>query len=98
MKWLWSCRCQRCGKEIADTDKQALEFKRGGWVYLGHNRGYICDECADELAEADAIDWRRLVQRLISELSLAEAGQGNGAELNAAIAEARAALGDGRPQ
>ena len=48
MKWLWVCRCQRCRREVADVDRQAFDFKRGGWKYLSPAEGWICDECAEK--------------------------------------------------
>lgn len=52
---IWCCTCARCGKEIADGDRQALDFKRGGWQYDRETREWTCDECMEkESREAEA--------------------------------------------
>ena len=48
MKWIWTCTCSKCGREIADGEKLALEFKRAGWTFDTVSRKWTCDECAEK--------------------------------------------------
>jgi hypothetical protein len=48
MKSVWFCTCTKCGREIADSDKQAFDFKRGGWIYDRESGDWTCDKCVDE--------------------------------------------------
>lgn len=48
MKWIWTCTCSKCGREIADGEESALEFKRAGWTFDTVSRKWTCDECAEK--------------------------------------------------
>lgn len=48
MMTVWSCTCAKCGKEVADGDRQGFEFKLAGWRYNRETHEWICDECAEK--------------------------------------------------
>lgn len=54
---VWCCTCSKCGKEVASRDKQALDFKCGGWKYDRENREWICDECVDRATKGEKAKW-----------------------------------------
>ena len=50
MMRVWVCQCKQCGREIADQDRLAFDFKRGGWRYNRETGEWTCDECAEREA------------------------------------------------
>ena len=48
MMRVWVCQCKQCGREIADQDRLAFDFKRGDWRYLASRKEWICGDCAEK--------------------------------------------------
>ena len=47
MHSVWICTCEKCGREIADSDPLYFRFKQAGWQYDRKSHEWICDECAE---------------------------------------------------
>lgn len=40
--------CEKCGKEAADADRQAFDFKIVGWHYNRSTGKWVCIDCAEK--------------------------------------------------
>ena len=45
---VWSVTCEKCGKEAADADRQAFDFKIGDWHYNRSTGKWVCGDCAEK--------------------------------------------------
>lgn len=45
---VWSVTCEKCGKEAADAERQAFDFKIGDWHYNRSTGKWVCGDCAEK--------------------------------------------------